>query len=1314
MAILAVSQFTAQHATKFHSYGYASARVSGSIFDIRNGPDIGDQVFELDFAGVLTLGAALPIASGGLGLTTLAQGDIVYASALDTVAGLTVGAADEILTSNGTIPGWTAGLTNTHIAVGAEILVSKLADGSARQLLQTDAGGTSVEWTTNVDIPGTLDVTGAAVFDTTTLTTGVATFANTVQLRNGVTAVGQEIYGTFTDGSNYERLSIGYQAGGGLFGENFYIIEPQIAGTGTSKGMQIGAIPGTGDDLYLTGYVYGEFSIAAEEGFNATRNFAGSHIAYTGTNSNTGATSDIRTFLQTAATGGGDPWHSIVRTLTTVYSWGIDGTTGDLRFYPDTAPSTRPRDSSNGWTMDSSGNVQFINNVGIGVASLAGSFLHLGAATTAKSSILLPHGTAPSSPANGDLWTTSAGGLFVRINGVTVGPLDASGGDITRINITAGAGLTGSVDTTSGDHTQTIDVIGTSNRITVNANNIDIHSSYVGQTSITTLGTITTGTIPAERVSPGSFISGTFTFDSTVNATTFVGALTGDVTGNADTAALLETPRTINGTTFDGGSNITITAAAFTLTGTELNNGVVTSSLTALGTITALRADDAGIGIAISSSTFINLAIATTGKSSLRIGHGVAPTSPVNGDIWTTSAEGFFVRINGTTVGPLGASGTGDITNVNITAGIGMDGSVNTAAGAHTQTLDFLPSGLTALASGLASGDELVVSDAGVAKRALISGINLGIFANDQNWSSTVGTVTSVTAGAGMTQTGTSTINPTLNVIGTSNRILVNASSIDIHGSYVGQTSITTLGTIGAGTWQGNVISTTYTAAKVTGVTGGTGINSTEGTAPDIEFDADELAIGGAIVGADYLVASNGSVSNRQLVSTTPLGEFSNNLGWTTNAGTVTTVTAGVGLSGGGSPSPTITLDLSELSLGGTPEAGDHVAYVDGGLTRKIAFSSIPLSIMSNSVSGFTTNVGDLTAVTVGLGLDVSSGTGPIPDITIDFNELPTHTSIVGTDQLVSLNGTVESRAQIDTINLSLFINNLGWTTNTGTVTSVATGTGLDGSFSTSGTITLNLTELAAITLGAGDHLVVVDGTNSRKALLSNTNLSLFSNNLGWTTNTGTVTSVATGSGLTGGTITGSGTLSVDSTVIRTTGAQTITGVKTFNDDVYLGFLDRLYLDGGTDTYIVNASGDRIEIVTGGSLRAAWTTTAVTFPQAFSLTTGNAENVNVDSGGILRRSTSALRYKHHVKDYPLSKALNLVSTLRPISYQHKMDEDKKDHLGFIAEEVALIEPMLVTYLELDGELLPDAIEYARITVALVSVVKDLMARVESL
>jgi hypothetical protein len=68
-----------------------------------------------------------------------------------------------------------ATIVDGDISATAEIAVSKLADGSARQLLQTDAAGTGVEWTSNVDVPGTLDVTGAAVFDSSVSVTGALT-----------------------------------------------------------------------------------------------------------------------------------------------------------------------------------------------------------------------------------------------------------------------------------------------------------------------------------------------------------------------------------------------------------------------------------------------------------------------------------------------------------------------------------------------------------------------------------------------------------------------------------------------------------------------------------------------------------------------------------------------------------------------------------------------------------------------------------------------------------------------------------------------------------------------------------------------------------------------------------------------------------------------------------------------------------------------------------------------------------------------------------------------------------------------------------
>ena len=55
---------------------------------------------------------------------------------------------------------------------------------------------------------------------------------------------------------------------------------------------------------------------------------------------------------------------------------------------------------------------------------------------------------------------------------------------------------------------------------------------------------------------------------------------------------------------------------------------------------------------------------------------------------------------------------------------------------------------------------------------------------------------------------------------------------------------------------------------------------------------------------------------------------------------------------------------------------------------------------------------------------------------------------------------------------------------------------------------------------------------------------------IGAGTGSGSVTSVATGDGLSGGTITTSGTLTVDSTVVRTSGNQTIAGVKTFSNRI--------------------------------------------------------------------------------------------------------------------------------------------------------------------
>lgn len=97
-----------------------------------------------------------------------------------------------------------------------------------------------------------------------------------------------------------------------------------------------------------------------------------------------------------------------------------------------------------------------------------------------------------------------------------------------------------------------VGLVGTANQITVS-----------GASPITTSGSFTL-----------SFPAGGVTLPGTTTGT-FSGALT----GNASTATALQTARTINGTSFDGTANITVSAAAGTLTGATLAAGVTASSL---------------------------------------------------------------------------------------------------------------------------------------------------------------------------------------------------------------------------------------------------------------------------------------------------------------------------------------------------------------------------------------------------------------------------------------------------------------------------------------------------------------------------------------------------------------------------------------------------------------------------------------------------------------------------------------------------------------------------------------------------------------
>ena len=107
---------------------------------------------------------------------SLTSGNILIGSSSNVATSRAV--TGDVTISNTGVTAIGAGvIVNADISSSAEIAVSKLADGSAYQLLQTDSAGTGVEWTDNIDVPGTLDVTGATTLDSTLSVTGQTTLA---------------------------------------------------------------------------------------------------------------------------------------------------------------------------------------------------------------------------------------------------------------------------------------------------------------------------------------------------------------------------------------------------------------------------------------------------------------------------------------------------------------------------------------------------------------------------------------------------------------------------------------------------------------------------------------------------------------------------------------------------------------------------------------------------------------------------------------------------------------------------------------------------------------------------------------------------------------------------------------------------------------------------------------------------------------------------------------------------------------------------------------------------------------------------------
>ena len=386
----------------------------------------------------------------------------------------------------------------------------------------------------------------------------------------------------------------------------------------------------------------------------------------------------------------------------------------------------------------------------------------------------------------------------------------------------------------------------------------------------------------------------------------------------------------------------------------------------------------------------------------------------------------------------------------------------------------------------------------------------------------------------------------------------------------------------------------TYTGPSASEVrahfSGGTGIAISSGS---VSVDLSELtdmtaAVDGA---ADELILLDAGADRRKLISEINLGQFNNDQGWTSNVGDITGVTAGTGLSGGGS-SGSVTLNVtgltvSELAAGSLQISSESFSDNDTSLMTSAAINDRIESF------GYTTNVGDITGVTAGNGLTGGGASGSVTlnavggyGITVNANDIELANSDVrglfsggtgityddstgaisltdtgyvtgvtagtgltggGTSGTVTLNvdtGAVTNGATTIPTGDQVydFVTGLGYSTTTGTVTSVGVtaGTGLSGggTVTTSGTISLalDMSELTDMTaaMTSSDEFIVLDAGADRRKAASEIGLSIFNNDSGFTTNVGDITAVTAGSYLTGGGTSGGVTLNVDATSANT------------------------------------------------------------------------------------------------------------------------------------------------------------------------------------